>query len=526
MRVRTLSRSPEFAEREAPKATVSMRSKLLGPRLPVTSRPPPRARGLREALRQVLVTRQAVLVSRTKAINELKSLIVVAPDHLRALLRGASLALQLERIEALVSRADATVEHRITVLTLRSIAARIRFLLAQTAELDPELVGLVKTHPAGPALLNQPGVGPVVAAQLLVSWSHRGRVRSEAAFAALAGVSPLEASSGQRTRHRLNRGGDRDLNRALHTVAITRMRCHPESMAYERKRTNEGKTHKDIRRSLKRSLAPVSIGACRLLLDQPNSRWSQWRARLDKHRSVIDPPQQNRVDGEEVTRQHRRRLGTAELPPRRTTTSWRRVETRRTEDVPDRGRSDPITQPDQFAVDPSMTPHRILAREPDHQLPDDSRCPRTTSNRHRLPRVGPMPSDKAPMPAQKRLRRHDSNPQQVARQHPGEHGQHEAVHRLQPRADHLPPQHRHLMTQHQQLDILHRHTTATSHHESKQQPQDRIQSADQHPTIMPNPANTGGPRLLSPTGCSPPVTAARRGAGSWSGSIWGAESGR
>jgi transposase len=215
----------------------------------------PRARGLREALRQVLVTRQAVLVSRTKAINELKSLIVVAPDHLRAHLRGASLALQLERIEALVSRADATVEHRITVLTLRSIAARIRFLLAQTAELDPELVGLVKTHPAGPALLNQPGVGPVVAAQLLVSWSHRGRVRSEAAFAALAGVSPLEASSGQRTRHRLNRGGDRDLNRALHTVAITRMRCHSESMAYERKRTNEGKTQKDIRRSLKRSLA-------------------------------------------------------------------------------------------------------------------------------------------------------------------------------------------------------------------------------------------------------------------------------
>jgi transposase len=215
----------------------------------------PRARGLREALRQVLVTRQAVLVSRTKAINELKSLIVVAPEHVRAPLRGGSLARQLERIEALSSPPESTVEHRILVLTLRSIAARIRFLLAQTAELDPELVALVKAHPAGPALLDQPGVGPVVAAQVLVSWSHRGRVRSEAAFAALAGVSPLEASSGKHTRHRLNRGGDRDLNRALHVIAITRMRCHPETVAYELRRTSEGKTHKDVRRCLKRSIA-------------------------------------------------------------------------------------------------------------------------------------------------------------------------------------------------------------------------------------------------------------------------------
>lgn len=215
----------------------------------------PRARGLREALRQVLVTRQAVLVSRTKAINELKGLIVVAPDHLRAPLRGISLARQLERIETLKSPPESTVEHRITVLTLRSIAAWIRFLLGQTSELGPELIELVKAHFAGPALLEQPGVGPVVAAQLLVSWSHRGRIRSEAAFAALAGVSPLEASSGKPTRHRLNRGGDRDLNRALHVVAITRMRCHPETVAYETRRRSEEKTHKDVRRSVKRSLA-------------------------------------------------------------------------------------------------------------------------------------------------------------------------------------------------------------------------------------------------------------------------------
>ncbi len=215
----------------------------------------PRARGLREALRQVLTTRQAVLVSRTKAINELKSLIVVAPEHLRAWLRGCALPKQLDRIEQLASPAGTSVEHRVAVLVLRSIAARIRFLFAQTAELDPELLALIRQHPAGRALLAEPGVGPVVAAQLLVSWSHRGRVRSEAAFAALAGAAPLEASSGQRVRHRLNRGGDRDLNRALHTVAITRLRCHPETRDYQAKRIAEGKTHRDVRRSLKRALA-------------------------------------------------------------------------------------------------------------------------------------------------------------------------------------------------------------------------------------------------------------------------------
>jgi transposase len=217
-----------------------------------TEQAAPRERGLREALRQVLVTRQGVLVSRTKAINELKSLIVVAPEHLRSQLRGLPLAKQLDRIERLTSPVGASVEHRVTISTLRSIAARIRFLITQTADLDAELSTLLPQHAAGPALLAEPGVGPIVAAQLLVSWSHRGRVRSEAAFASLAGVAPLEASSGQRTRHRLSRTGDRDLNRALHTVAITRLRYHDESRAYETKRTAQGKTHRDIRRSLKR----------------------------------------------------------------------------------------------------------------------------------------------------------------------------------------------------------------------------------------------------------------------------------
>jgi len=215
----------------------------------------PRAGGLREALRMVFACREGVLVSRTKAINELKGLIVVAPEQLRAELRGCTLRIQLTRIEQLPARADAPVEHRLSALTMQSISARIRFLSAQLADLDPQLLELIKQHPAGPALLAQAGVGPVVAAQLLISWSHSGRVRSEAAFASLAGVAPLEVSSGQHSRHRLNRGGDRALNRALHTVAITRMRCHPETRASETRRTAEGKTHRDVRRSVKRALA-------------------------------------------------------------------------------------------------------------------------------------------------------------------------------------------------------------------------------------------------------------------------------
>ena len=215
----------------------------------------PRSGGLREALRMVFACREGVLVSRTKAINELKSLIVVAPEELRAQLRGRSLLVQLARIEQLQIATVAPVEQRLSVFSLQSVAARVRFLYAQLAELDPQLLELIRQHTAGPALLAEAGVGPVVAAQLLISWSHHGRVRNEAAFASLAGVSPLETSSGQRPRHRRNRGGDRALNRALHTVAITRMRCHPETRVYEARRIAEGKSHRDIRRSVKRTLA-------------------------------------------------------------------------------------------------------------------------------------------------------------------------------------------------------------------------------------------------------------------------------
>lgn len=105
-----------------------------------------------------------------------------------------------------------------------------------------------------PWLLELPGVGPISAAQVLVGWSHVGRLRSEAAFAALAGASPLPASSGQITRHRLNRGGDRRLNRALHTIVLARLRDDPRTRAYAARRRSEGKSARDVRRWLKRAV--------------------------------------------------------------------------------------------------------------------------------------------------------------------------------------------------------------------------------------------------------------------------------
>ena len=94
-----------------------------------------------------------------------------------------------------------------------------------------------------PWLPELPGMGPISAGQVLVSWSHAGRLRSEAAFAALAGVSPIPASSGQVTRYRLNRGGDRRLNRALHTVALVRLRDDPATRIHAARRRAEGRAH-------------------------------------------------------------------------------------------------------------------------------------------------------------------------------------------------------------------------------------------------------------------------------------------
>jgi transposase len=164
----------------------------------------PRRRGEREALRVLrvlLTTRRCATLARVAAIGQLKALIVGAPEELRAELRGSSTARQIAHCASLRERPARSLEHRATVRALRATAQRIQALAAEADQLQAELTVLVGA--IAPWLLEVPGVGPLSAAQVLVSWSHAGRFRSEAAFAALAGTNPIPASSGQVTRYRL-----------------------------------------------------------------------------------------------------------------------------------------------------------------------------------------------------------------------------------------------------------------------------------------------------------------------------------
>lgn len=146
-----------------------------------------------------------------------------------------------------------SVERRATISALRACARRALALSKEARELESELSELVEE--AAPALLDEPGVGVISAAEPLNAFSHPGRIRSEAAFAMIAGTAPVAASSGQTVRFRLNRGGDRKLNRALHTIALSRLSHHPETRAYAERRLAEGKSAREIRRCLKRYLA-------------------------------------------------------------------------------------------------------------------------------------------------------------------------------------------------------------------------------------------------------------------------------
>ncbi|WP_203586078.1 IS110 family transposase [Subtercola lobariae] len=213
----------------------------------------PRARGDREAMRVLMTARQGAVVARTKAIGQLKALIVNAPESLRDQLRRGTTDQQLDRCSRLRTLPSHSLEHRATVRALRSVARRALMLEAEAAEYESELEDLVSA--ACPELLDKPGVGAITAAQFLVSWSHSKRIRNEAAFATLAGVAPIPASSGATTRHRLNRSGDRQLNRALHTVALSRLQHDKQTKDYAAKREAEGKTSRDIKRCLKRAIA-------------------------------------------------------------------------------------------------------------------------------------------------------------------------------------------------------------------------------------------------------------------------------
>lgn len=203
----------------------------------------PRGGHEREQLRLLLVERRSAQHARQQALNQLKAAIVTLDPPLRAQLE--------QRRPATLARS--TLLQRQQLAPLQRLAKRIVLLERELTETDRELNEL--THALCPQLLRQPGVGPLCAAQLLVSTSEPHRIRSEPAFAALAGVSPIEASSGPIKRHRLNRSGDRQLNWALHMTALNRIRYHPETRSYYRRQLERGKTKREAIRIIKRALA-------------------------------------------------------------------------------------------------------------------------------------------------------------------------------------------------------------------------------------------------------------------------------
>lgn len=211
----------------------------------------PRSPGERAALQMLLTLRRQVVKNKVQAIGLFKTLLVAAPDALREPLVSLSTTEQVRRAARLRKRRDLVDDAG--VLVLGSLARRILALQAEAEELKGRIGDLVSL--LAPHLLARPGVGVLAGAGVLVAFSHPGRVRSEAAFAALAGVAPIPASSGQHKRYRLNRGGDRQLNCALHTIVLARLKSDPATQAYVARRLSEGKSPREIRRCLKRYVA-------------------------------------------------------------------------------------------------------------------------------------------------------------------------------------------------------------------------------------------------------------------------------
>lgn len=213
----------------------------------------PRAAGEREGLRVLLCTREQAVDVRRVGLNQLRALLVTAPDRLRQRLSGLSPSRLPGRCASLRIATTASEEERALGLALRLCGQRVLAATAEAQTLEREIERLVRM--LAPALLAEPGVGPISAGFLLLGWSHQGRLRSEAAFARLSGAAPIPASSGRITRQRLDRGGDRRLNRALHTIVLARRRSHPATIAYIERRISEGKSSREAVRCLKRYLA-------------------------------------------------------------------------------------------------------------------------------------------------------------------------------------------------------------------------------------------------------------------------------
>jgi transposase len=208
----------------------------------------------RAALQMRLTARRAAVVAATDAQRQLLAMVITAPEVVRARFRGQSTRAMLAtaaRLRPATTGGDVEVRTALTVL--RDLARRSRALEAEAAGHEAEIRTIVRSW--RPDLLELTGVGPIVAAAVLTAWSHPGRCRTDAAFAMLAGTPPIPASSGKTVRYRLNRSGDRQLNRALHTITLSRLRYDQRTRDYADRRRGQGKTDREIKRCLKRYIA-------------------------------------------------------------------------------------------------------------------------------------------------------------------------------------------------------------------------------------------------------------------------------
>ncbi len=209
--------------------------------------------GLRAELAALMLARRSAVEAATLAQRQLLALVIAEPECLRALMRGTSTSGIVQTAARLRARTGWDRQTATTANVARVLARRILALQAEARDHETAMGQVVRAW--RPDLLDQPGVGVIVVAQVLIAWSHPGRIRSEAAFAMLAGTAPIPASSGMTTRHRLNRSGDRQLNRALHVIALSRTRYDQRTRDYIDRRRTQGKTDREIRRCLKRYIA-------------------------------------------------------------------------------------------------------------------------------------------------------------------------------------------------------------------------------------------------------------------------------
>jgi transposase len=227
-----------------------------------------------EMIRVLRSTRRSAVKARSQVANQLQGFLVTAPEELRERLRELTTKELVAVAARLRPSKDLDNVETATKFALRSVARRYQLLSKEIAELDTQLDRLVSE--TAPELISLPAIGTDHAATLLLTvGDNPERLRSEASFASLCGVSPVEASSGKVVRHRLNRGGNRDANRALHLICVVRMRVDERTRRYVARRSAEGKSKQEIMRCLKRYVArevyrvvvsaasPSPSGSCR-----------------------------------------------------------------------------------------------------------------------------------------------------------------------------------------------------------------------------------------------------------------------